>query len=47
LEKKRGSAIKRVFQAEHHWVLVSDNPEYPPMDVEKARIPNLVIGQVI
>jgi hypothetical protein len=28
-------------------VLVSDNPDYPPIAVEKTRIPNIVIGLVI
>jgi len=40
-------ALKRVQQTEEHWVLVSDNPDHGPIAVEKARIPNIVIGRVI
>lgn len=47
LDEEGGCAIKRVFQTEAHWVLVSDNPEYPPIAVEKVRMPNLIIGRVI
>jgi len=47
LDEEGGCAIKRVSQTENHWVLVSDNPEYPPIAVEKARIPNIIIGRVI
>jgi hypothetical protein len=28
-------------------VLVSDNPEYDPIAIEKANIPNIIIGRVI
>ncbi|MEM3433260.1 MAG: S24 family peptidase [Candidatus Methanomethyliaceae archaeon] len=42
-----GCAVKRMSRTEHHWVLISDNPEYPPIAVEKDRFPNLVIGRVI
>jgi phage repressor protein C with HTH and peptisase S24 domain len=47
LDEEGGCAIKRVFQTEAHWVLVSDNPEYPPLALEKARNPHLIIGRVI
>jgi phage repressor protein C with HTH and peptisase S24 domain len=47
LDEDGGCAIKRVSQTEAHWVLVSDNPEYPAIAVEKARMPNLIIGRVI
>ncbi len=47
LDEEEGCAIKRVSQTENHWVLVSDNPEYPPIAMEKARMPNIVIGRVI
>ncbi|MBU4353732.1 MAG: S24 family peptidase, partial [Proteobacteria bacterium] len=40
-------AIKRVQQTDAHWVLVSDNPEYDPIAIEKTRIPNIIIGRVI
>jgi hypothetical protein len=46
-DEEGGCAIKRVFQNDHHWVLISDNPEYTPITLEKARIPNIVIGRVI
>jgi len=47
LDEEGGCAIKRVSQTDGHWVLVSDNPEYPPVAMEKARMPNIVIGRVI
>ncbi|MBW1992605.1 MAG: LexA family transcriptional regulator, partial [Deltaproteobacteria bacterium] len=47
LDEEGGCAIKRVSQTEHHWVLISDNPEYPPIALEKVRMPNLIIGRVI
>jgi phage repressor protein C with HTH and peptisase S24 domain len=46
LDEEGGCAIKRVSQTEAHWVL-ADNPEYPPIAVEKARMPNIIIGRVI
>ena len=47
LVEEGGCAIKRVSQTDGHWVLVSDNSDYPPIAIEKARIPNIVIGRVI
>lgn len=47
LDEEGGCAIKRVSQTDGHWVLVSDNPEHPPIAIEKVRIPNIVIGRVI
>jgi phage repressor protein C with HTH and peptisase S24 domain len=47
LDEEGGCAIKRVSQTDGHWVLVSDNSDYPPIAIEKARIPNIVIGRVI
>ncbi|MDO9531199.1 MAG: LexA family transcriptional regulator [Deltaproteobacteria bacterium] len=47
LDREGGCAIKRVQQTDEHWVLVSDNPEYDPIAIEKTRIPNIIIGRVI
>ena len=47
LDREGGCAIKRVQQTDGHWVLVSDNPEYDPIAIEKTRIPNIIIGRVI
>lgn len=47
LDEEGGCAIKRVSQTDGHWVLVSENSDYPPIAIEKARIPNIVIGRVI
>ena len=47
LDEEGGCAIKRVSQTDGHWVLVSDNPDCPPIAIEKTRIPNIVIGRVI
>ena len=47
LDEEGGCAIKRVSQTVGHWVLVSDNPDHPPIAIEKAKIPNIVIGRVI
>jgi len=45
LDEEGGCAIKRVFQTEAHWVLVSDNSEYPTLALEKAGNPHLIIGR--
>ena len=47
LDEEGGCAVKRVSQTDGHWVLVSDNPDYPPIAIEKTRIPNIIIGRVI
>jgi phage repressor protein C with HTH and peptisase S24 domain len=48
LEEYEGEcAIKRVWDHKDHWLLVSDNPEYEPIPLEKAKHPNLIIGRVI
>lgn len=47
LDEEGGCAIKRVSQTDGHWVLVSDNPEFDPIAVLKAKIPNIIIGRVI
>ena len=47
LDEEGGCAVKRVSQTDGHWVLVSDNPDYPPIAMEKVRMPNIVIGRVI
>ncbi len=47
LDSEGGCALKRVQQTNEHWVLVSDNPEYDPIAIEKARIPNIIIGRMI
>lgn len=46
-DEEGGCAIKRVSQTDVHWVLISDNPDYDPEAIEKARIPNIIIGRVI
>lgn len=47
LDEEGGCAIKRVSQTDGHWVLVSDNPNYDPIAILKAKIPNIIIGRVI
>jgi len=47
LDEEGGCAIKRVSQTDGHWVLVSDNPDYDPIAILKATIPNIIIGRVI
>ena len=40
LEEYEGEcAIKRVWDHKDHWVLVSDNPEYDPIAMEKPSTP--------
>jgi phage repressor protein C with HTH and peptisase S24 domain len=47
MDSEGGCALKRVQQTKDLWVLVSDNPEYDPIAIEKANIPNIIIGRVI
>jgi phage repressor protein C with HTH and peptisase S24 domain len=47
LDEEGGCAIKRVSQTDGHWVLVSDNPDFDPIAILKATIPNIIIGRVI
>jgi phage repressor protein C with HTH and peptisase S24 domain len=47
LDNEGGCALKRVQQTKSLWVLVSDNPEYDPIAIEKASIPNIIIGRMI
>ena len=47
MDNEGGFALKRVQQTKDLWVLVSENPEYDPIAIEKAMIPNIIIGRVI
>jgi phage repressor protein C with HTH and peptisase S24 domain len=47
LDEEGGCAVKRVSQTDGHWVLVSDNPDYDPIAILKAAIPNIIIGRMI
>jgi len=41
------AALKRVREADDHWVLLSDNHLIDPILIKKAEIPDLIIGRVI
>lgn len=48
LEEYEGiCAIKRVQETPDLWLLVSDNPSYEPIALEKRKYSNLIIGRVI
>ena len=47
LDSEGGCAVKRVRVSDNHVVLLSDNPDYEPLVLNKDQVENLIIGRVI